>query len=156
MNKCKECNNYIMRDGVQKMHTDCMLCQYYPREDMFKKKTNLLANLFDGAPVMVRNYDAKHWDKRYWKEGKDTYCTGTTDWNAEVGTVEWDEIRLPDVDEAPRNVWLAAPGDGSIPEGIDDFYVFVWIKLYELPHPDIYKGHSVNWKKVERYMILEK
>ena len=155
MTKCKECMYYKEDVNGQLFPDVCLICADLPRKSNFKEKTNPLANLFNGAPVMVRNYGGG-WHERYWKENSNVYSAGTTNWSSENDPVEWVEIRLPTVEEAPRNTWLAAPGDGSKPEGIDDLLTLVWTKNSVIPATTINKGRDRAWNVIERYMILEK
>ena len=117
-------------------------------------KPDSLRNLFDGAPVMAKVYHG--WLPRYYKSNIEKeyklYQHGTTSFSMEqLVTFLVDDIRLPTIEESPRNTWLCAtPELIKQTEGLDCLF---WCNNGGF----ITRKHDeIIIKDVQRFMILEK
>ena len=57
----------------------------------------------DGDPVMVRDYDEKEWQRKYFKEAKNgkavCYVGGQTKWTTDGYAIGWSQCRRPTPEE---------------------------------------------------------
>ena len=114
-----------------------------------------LANLFKGAPVMVGLEDSDREYKGYYSGTGCTFKDCKTPWLTDVFE-GWYSMRLPTIEESPRNVWLAHDGSDNCPKGAESLDIMVWNKDEKYPVECIAQGENWNWKIVDRFMIIDK
>lgn len=106
------------------------------KQNLFKPKHNELDKLFVGAPVMKLSI---HQGNEVWDCIFCQYIENLTS----------EHYKLPTVEEAPRNVWLAPWVDA--PEELESLICWCRIK----GNVDLYNYQGVLWNEVESIMILE-
>lgn len=121
---------------------DCGMCPDQPLDKFthFKPKQNELDNLFIGAPVMVKSLTSN-----------DYYLSN---YNPKA-TIDHalKRLRLPTVEEAPRNVWLAKWL--KMPVELKKFNVLYRYKCSDVEYCLVDGNAAFGWDKVEAIMILE-
>ena len=118
----------------------CQTCKHYKdAKDYFKPKRNELDNLFIGAPVMMIVEDGI------------TDVMPTTYPNVYRGF----RSRLPTIEEAPRNVWLA-PWLEMPNEILETHYLAKYRTTKNIGSYKKNHGlHPENWSDVEAVMLIE-
>lgn len=159
MNNCKDCKWRLFLGALSSAEYGwyCRDCKHRALKDNFVPKPNTLQNLFDDAPVMVRNNTNESWERRYYKEiGVNkyrTYIDGKSRWVSD-DFLSWVECRLPTIKESPRNTWLAHTGEDKCPEGTEDLKIMAWVSHSKYPNATIDVGSNWGWKYVKKFMIL--
>lgn len=155
LGKCETCKyKYNDEDRLP-----CAQCRDNPlSESFYEEQIDPLKNLFKGAPVIVGDNDQRDL-RRYFIKHKNCFYSGETEWSKSGKAYNtWTNIRLPTIEESPRNVWLAAPADEKCPEGAEELLVMVWRSGEEYPFPfraDL--GKNWNWYNgITKFMILDK
>ncbi len=83
----------------------CRVCKHNRYvKSCFKPKRNELDKLFDGAPIMLMDLSTRNKRKPTFNLG--VFELSKLDPNLERYEDYWMNVRLPTVEEAPRNVWL--------------------------------------------------
>lgn len=125
--------------------------------DVLKSNSNngSKKHLFVNAPVMVKNRNADIWLLRFLKKNNECFSGGRTSFTTEYFSY-WDEMRLPTVDEAPRDIWLSIDGTGCCPDDLTRVEILV-----ELRGRGYSKalGNRFDWRlyiesPISRYMII--
>jgi len=139
---CNECGN---------KNITCHACKHRKdAPDMFKPKQNELDKLFIGAPVMVKDLSGqKSVLKSFHYKTIHNYYT-------ELGSpCAWNYCRLPTVEEAPRNVWLAPWFE--MPKELMELKVLLWAKNGDIGFYG--KGRCdpnvIAWNNVIKLQIIE-
>lgn len=119
-------------------------------------KPDPLVNLFDGAPVFGKQLKSSKWQPMFYANTiRGKYLVYDEHKFCNVTCIYVADIKLPTIEESPRNTWLAYGGDGECPSGTEDLVIMVWEKGNEIPNPCT-RGKNTIWQDVERFMILEK
>jgi len=148
MDKCNECKYQYTS------MKNCLGCVVNPAfTNNFKPKPNLLQNIFKGAPVMVRD-GCNNWVLRsFYSVVLSRFYTKECNDSRDIG---WEELRIPTIEESPRNTWIAHSGEDKCPEGLEKLIILIWCKDRDYPSTPIIGIDVLDWSKVARLMIIDK
>ena len=117
-----------------------------------KPKPDPLVNLFDGAPVFGKQLKSSKWQPIFYANTiRGKYLVYYEHKFCNVTCIYVEDIKLPTIEESPRNTWLCAtPELIDQCEGLDCLFWcsnggFITRKHYEIKD-----------ETVQRFMILEK
>lgn len=152
---CEECINFTPDDEVN-FCSDSYCTRNPMLKDNFKpKKPEWFSRLFKGCPLILKSNGLDSGDELIFFTD---FLDNETMIHTTVGYTHKEYIRLPTIEESPRNVWLLHDGSNKCPEGAEKLTIITWGLGDKYPDDEIWI-HGIDlgdWDTVDKFMIIDK